>query len=312
MLVLSNCAHGLFAMSLKGFWTYPPAVKALLLAVPFAAVGHAHAATYASNLADASWQVKASIFECSLSHPIAAYGSAIFTRRAGEPEVFRLYQQTPVLPAGTAQLQAILPSWNSNQVPIPMGQVAVAAHKGEAVRLDETRARQLQEALDEGRRLVFLHSFGESAGQSPVRVVLQPIHFHESIQAYRECIARLLPVNFDQIARTAVYFPETAEVLPATELRKLDTLIRYVKADTRVNKIYIDGHTDSVGVRPENLEVSKTRAEMIAAYLIERGIPEDNLVTRWHGERYPVASNKTAQARAQNRRVTLRLERGNS
>lgn len=296
-------------MRLTGLLLFPDTPKLLIiLAVAASAGGTAHAATFASSLADAQWQVKASVFECSLSHPIAAYGSAIFARRAGEAEIFRLQQNKQVLPAGNAELQAVLPSWNRDQTPVPMGGVEVIAGD-EPVRLDATRARQLQSVLEEGRRLIFLRR-AEPVGQAAVRVILEPIHFRAGIQAYRDCISRLLPVNFNQIERTAVYFPETADAPPAAELRKLDVLIRYVKADARVNKIYIDGHTDSLGVRPENLEVSKTRAELIAAYLMERGIPEDNMVTRWHGERYPVASNKTPAARAQNRRVTLRLERG--
>lgn len=296
-------------MRLTGLLLFPDTTKLLIiLAVATSFGGSARAATFTSSLADAQWLVKASVFECSLSHPIATYGSAVFARRAGEAEIFRLHQKKQVLPAGNAELLAVAPRWNGDQTPVPMGGVEVIAGD-EPIRLDATRAHQLQSVLEQGRRLIFLRH-ADPVGQAAVRVILEPIHFRAGIQAYRDCISHLLPVNFNQIERTAVYFPEAANSLSAAESRKLDVLIRYVKADKRVNKIYIDGHTDSEGVRPENLEVSKTRAELIAVYLTEHGIPEDNLVTRWHGERYPVASNKTPAARAQNRRVTLRLERG--
>lgn len=298
-------------MRLTGY-LYPSIVTRtlLLLLSVFYPTSFVLATTFSSGMAEAKWQLKASVFECSLSHPLAAFGTAAFVRRAGEPETFRLDQKKHFLPAGDAELLAAPPGWLADEQPIVMGSVKVEASK-EAVRLGAERARELQGELEQGRRLIFL-ARPPQASESPVRVILEPIRFRTGLKAYRECLAKLLPANFDQIQRTAVYFPETTETLPASELRKLDILIRYVKADKRISTIVIDGHTDSLGVRPENLEVSKTRAEMIANYLLEQGIAADKLVTRWHGERYPVVSNKTAQGRAQNRRVTLRVERGKS
>lgn len=279
-------------------------------------VSGVNAATFSSGLANAEWRAQGSIFECTLSHPLAAFGSAAFTRRAGEQEVFRLEQKRLLLPAGEALVQAAQPSWKNDQAPEYLAAVTTVASKN-AMRLDEARAQEFQAVLRGGRRLVFVHQ-AMAAEQSAVRIILEPIGFQEGFNAYRACVANLLPVNFKQVERTAVYFPAevnsstAASVLTAAELRKLDLLLRYVKADKRIAHIFIDGHTDSEGIRPENLEVSKARAEMIADYLLEQGLSGAQLTTRWHGERYPIASNKTIQGRAQNRRVTLRLERTNS
>lgn len=284
-------------------------VKALVL-TPFLVllpVASARATIFSSSLAEAEWQVSASVFECSLTHPLPTFGSAAFTRRAGETELFRLRQKNRVLPVGEAELRAAMPPWHSEDSTVSLANVTILA-SNEAVRLGADRASQMQAELEGGRRLIFVSPTVQPE-QSPLRVILEPVRFRSSIKSYRDCLARLLPVNFDQVERTSVYFPEQTETLPANELRKLDVLIRYIKADPGVKQVVIDGHTDSLGVRPENLEVSKTRAEMIANYLIERGIPAESLLTRWHGERYPVVSNQTAAGRAQNRRVTLRLER---
>lgn len=296
-------------MQLMCRWLFLVRVKARLLLyfVVFGVVNDTQAVTFSSGLADAEWRVNASIFECTLSHPLATFGSAAFARRAGEAEIFHIQQKRLLFPAGNALIQAAQPNWQSDLPPQPLGAVTVAA-SNEAVRLDDVHAHQFQAVLTGGRRLMFLRP-PETGRQAAVRVILEPIGFQQGFKAYRDCITQLLPVNFDQVRRTAVYFPADSETLAAGELRKLDVLIRYVKADSRINEIYIDGHTDSEGVRPENLEVSKLRAEKIANYLTERGISVDRLTTRWHGERYPVASNKTAQGRAQNRRVTVRLER---
>jgi outer membrane protein OmpA-like peptidoglycan-associated protein len=43
--------------------------------------------------------------------------------------------------------------------------------------------------------------------------------------------------------------------------------------------------------------------------MIKNGLDAEMFTTRYHGERYPVASNKTYNGRFQNRRGTIRLEK---
>jgi outer membrane protein OmpA-like peptidoglycan-associated protein len=47
----------------------------------------------------------------------------------------------------------------------------------------------------------------------------------------------------------------------------------------------------------------------VTNYLISQGVPEEMITTRYHGERYPVVPNTSAENRARNRRVAIRLER---
>lgn len=276
---------------------------ALLLWAP-----HLTATTYSSGMAEGRWELSASVFECQLSHEISYFGSASFVRSAGHQEVFRLRQERPVMAPGRALVQTAPPAWRLDAPPQTLSQLDLEEGP-EILRLEGGLVSQLQAGLENRRRLVFSQSRQESSAS--LRVLLEPQGFLDPFDEYKKCLQRLLPVSFQQVERTAIYFPADGEMPRQGELRKLDQLIRYVKADRRVKQIFIDGHTDSEGVRPDNLEVSKQRAELIASYLIERGIPETQLVTRWHGERYPVVTNQTAAGRAQNRRVTLRLERGN-
>ncbi len=73
-------------------------------------------------------------------------------------------------------------------------------------------------------------------------------------------------------------------------------------------KLHVKGHTDSVAGEPANQDLSKRRAEMIQAYLIQRGAPADRVVVSFYGESMPTNENKTAAEKAQNRRVELVLE----
>ncbi|HEX4503844.1 MAG TPA: OmpA family protein [Scandinavium sp.] len=68
----------------------------------------------------------------------------------------------------------------------------------------------------------------------------------------------------------------------------------------------MDGHTDNYGEKSYNEALSLKRADRVAdAWAQGAHVPRTNLTTRGLGEKYPVASNKTAQGRAENRRVTV-------
>jgi OOP family OmpA-OmpF porin len=67
----------------------------------------------------------------------------------------------------------------------------------------------------------------------------------------------------------------------------------------------VEGHTDSVGDDAYNLKLSQRRADAVRKYLVDKGVPSTPLEARGFGEAQPVADNKTADGRAQNRRVVL-------
>jgi len=67
----------------------------------------------------------------------------------------------------------------------------------------------------------------------------------------------------------------------------------------------IVGHTDSVGRITSNQKLSEARAQSVANFLKERGIPAKKLKPFGKGETQPVATNQTEEGRAQNRRVEI-------
>lgn len=69
--------------------------------------------------------------------------------------------------------------------------------------------------------------------------------------------------------------------------------------------IRVTGHTDSLGDEEYNQRLSEQRAEAVQAYLIDKGVKSERIRTDGRGEAAPVASNKTAPGRAQNRRVEI-------
>ena len=73
------------------------------------------------------------------------------------------------------------------------------------------------------------------------------------------------------------------------------------------NSIEIVGYTDSTGSRAHNVELSQRRAQNVAGYLTAQRVPTARLSTRGAGPDAPIASNATADGRAQNRRVEVNL-----
>jgi len=73
--------------------------------------------------------------------------------------------------------------------------------------------------------------------------------------------------------------------------------------------VVIEGHTDSVGSAQYNMKLSQRRADSIRTYIIEKfKIEPDRLKAKGYGLTKPVASNKTAKGRQENRRVEAVVE----
>ncbi|MEZ9203122.1 OmpA family protein [Vibrio splendidus] len=79
-------------------------------------------------------------------------------------------------------------------------------------------------------------------------------------------------------------------------------LVEVLKAHPQ-SSVAVVGHTDSTGAAEYNLMISKKRAAAVAAYIEEQGIEADRITASGEGEENPIASNATAEGRAQNRRV---------
>ena len=71
--------------------------------------------------------------------------------------------------------------------------------------------------------------------------------------------------------------------------------------------INVVGHTDSSGGRDLNMRLSEQRADSVASNLITQGVEASRISTSGVGPDQPIASNSTAEGKAQNRRVTITL-----
>ena len=272
--------------------------------------GSCYATTYTNYINESSWSTSGSVFKCEMVHSIPYFGDAVFMTRAGESSAFFLDGMTSRFRKGEAAIIAKPPVWRSDQRLETLGFVPVKQAK-KPMHLKTRRTEEVLAQLYKGMDIELKRrAWYEASNKPSAKVIVSTIGFQEVYKQYLECLASLLPANFDQLKRTSLYFsPPGSTDLTADSYKKLDHIIELVKHDKTIKKFYIDGHASSPGDRSENLELSKSRAEEVSLYLQEGGIPKDQIVVRWHGERYPIASNNSRGGRSKNRRVTVRLEK---
>ena len=71
--------------------------------------------------------------------------------------------------------------------------------------------------------------------------------------------------------------------------------------------IRIEGHTDNVGSREHNRNLSQRRADAVKEFLVHRGVLRSRMVAEGFGQTRPIAPNTNRAGRAANRRVEFRM-----
>ena len=108
------------------------------------------------------------------------------------------------------------------------------------------------------------------------------------------------------LAEKIQFQPGSPVLLPASEAL-LDQVATILFDHPEVMKIQIEGHTDSMGSTATNQKLSAARAQAVRAYLENAGVVGARMVAKGFGETHPIADNRTAAGRDQNRRVELMI-----
>jgi len=259
------------------------------------------ASSYGAGIENSQWYLSESVFECSLVHDIPGYGRAVFRHRAGEALSFYLESDIPVMRPGRGQLVVEAPAWRPGVAPRNIGTVNVS-DQPRAVTVNSREATLMAQGLLQGMQPTVTRA--ARYDDRPVRVQISNINFSGPYSGYRDCVSSLLPVNYDQIRRSRIPFVSGSTSLSDADRQLLDNIVTYVMADSTVERIFVDGHSDSVGSRIDNRALSEERANVVADYLRSRGIDDDLLIVRGHGDQFPVS-----RRHADNRRTTIRLQR---
>ncbi|WP_338872457.1 OmpA family protein [Spirosoma sp. SC4-14] len=107
--------------------------------------------------------------------------------------------------------------------------------------------------------------------------------------------------NFDRLL-----FDTGKATLKPSSHEQLINMVEILKAYPQVD-LKLGGYTDNTGSAVVNKKLSQDRADAVKSELVKRGIAASRLDAEGYGQEHPVASNATAEGRAQNRRIAVRV-----
>ncbi len=100
-------------------------------------------------------------------------------------------------------------------------------------------------------------------------------------------------------------FPSGRSELPDSSFVVLNK-VKDVIATLGAEKVVVEGHTDAAGSKTKNQALSQKRADAVAKYFVaEKAVPSEQIEAKGYGDTRPLASNKSKDGRAQNRRVDI-------
>jgi len=102
-----------------------------------------------------------------------------------------------------------------------------------------------------------------------------------------------------------IYFDSGKSVVKPESYPVIVQIAAFLNEHPKI-RVEIEGHTDNTGSAQVNQSLSEKRAENIRTEIIKKGIDPSRLEAKGYGSSKPVADNKTAAGRTQNRRVTIK------
>mgnify|MGYP005845286225 CR=1 FL=1 len=107
--------------------------------------------------------------------------------------------------------------------------------------------------------------------------------------------------------KEAVFFEFAKNNLTKAEKERADQTISFLNSNPKL-KIELIGHTDAIGTLEDNQARGLSRAEAVKSYMLSNGIDASRIIkVSSKGETAPIASNDSAEGRAKNRRVEVKV-----
>ncbi|NOX50827.1 MAG: OmpA family protein [Gammaproteobacteria bacterium] len=256
---------------------------------------------------ETDWQARQHSGFCELALTVAEYGEARFVSNATSPLSFEFQSRKDFFAATTLTVSKKTPEWHpQHPTEIEMGNGYHVVDGGIIVQQPLATAMLL--ALREGFDITI---GGSTKVRDPASLYLlmRAQGLRPGLDEYLKCAQSAVDVSWAHVSRTRVNYAVDTHALAAESEQALDGLIGYVKADAAIQTIFVDGHTDSTGDKRANHQLAKRRAQSVEQYLRSQGLIGQKIVVRYHGARYPIASNQSVDGKRRNRRTTVRLQR---
>ena len=157
-----------------------------------------------------------------------------------------------------------------------------------------------QQEVTSGRRELATERTAREAAEARTEAALESLRQVASVQDEERGIVITL-------SGSVLFASGQAELLPMARQR-LDQVAATLSAYPDQDMV-IEGHTDSRGSASANADLSLRRAQAVLSYLVTRGVSAPRIHAVGIGPDRPIADNRSAEGRANNRRVEIILSR---
>ena len=155
--------------------------------------------------------------------------------------------------------------------------------------------------------------FGDykTSSSNKERIIHDTIYVNKEKQDTLTYVDETTNTTVKMLSLPNVQFEKNKTKLLSSSLCDLNSLADYLLQNKEINAEII-GHTDSDGDATANKELSQSRAEEVKRYIVSLGVQESRIKATGKGESEPRTENETAEGRAMNRRVEVKLTQYNS
>lgn len=143
----------------------------------------------------------------------------------------------------------------------------------------------------------------QAQGYNPRTIIVDPKDIDNQNQLIKDI--RLTPKG-ETIVLDHLIFAQGKAVIDSKSFEQLDEVVQMMKENERL-EIQLEGHTDNQGNAKLNMELSQKRVDAVKKYMVDKGVSKNRIKTKAFGGSQPLKNEMTAEARAQNRRVEMRI-----
>jgi outer membrane protein OmpA-like peptidoglycan-associated protein len=264
---------------------------------------------YTAKVENSDWRLKdESRLQCTLSHKLPGYGEAMFSSFASKQLNMEFELDMLSLPKsyGVAAVYSVPPKWMPGQVQRTIADMTIRKqYNGD---LPEQAAWTMLTELEKGFWPTIYYQDWYNQ-YDKVAVGLNASNFAVPYIQFAECVANLLPYSFQDIAYTVLTYQFNNTKLTKYSQKRLAMIGEYLKEDTDLELVLLDGYTDSFGGRAINKQISVSRAVEIKSFFSSMGVAPERIEITGHGERRHASPNTNESTRAKNRRVVIRMSK---
>lgn len=279
------------------------------LLIVISGMSHANIRHYAVDVESSMWTISQQTrLVCELEHPIPGYGNARFMTEASKQLNLEFTLDMLRLPSrfGNADVYSMPPKYMRGAAQRKIGSMEL--RKQYDSDLPDTIAWQMLTELEKGFWPTIHYSDWLNSNDS-VAVALNASNFKSEYDAFNQCVANLLPFNFEDIAYTVLAYGKNSAELTKYSQQRLDMIGEYLKEDLDLELVLVDGYSDSYGADWVNEQLSIKRATEIKDFFASMGVASERIEITGHGEKRHASPNDNLREREKNRRVVVRMSK---